>query len=130
MLEYLGSGEFGTVSKGLWSAPNGVTEVALKTLRESAEERDRVRFLREAAIMGQFNHPNVVNFYGVVTVGEPVSMCGVKGRALVTYPTPQLMIVLELMRGGDLRQLLIGRRQVPDLSNNKDKCPNFIQVFK
>ena len=113
MLEHLGSGEFGTVSKGLWRAPNRVTEVALKTLREGAGERDRVRFLREAAIMGQFNHPNVVNFYGVVTMGEPVSMCGVKGRALVTYPTPQLMIVLELMRGGDLRQLLIGKRQVP-----------------
>ena len=112
MLEHLGSGEFGNVSKGLWRAPNGVTEVALKTLREGAGERDRVRFLKEAAIMGQFNHPNVVRFYGVVTVGEPVSMCGVKRRVLVTYPTPQLMIVLELMRGGDLQQLLIEKRQM------------------
>ena len=101
MLEHLGSREIGTVSKRLrgskWSDRGGP-----KDLEEGAGERDRVRFLREAAIMGLFNHPNVVKFYGVVTVGEPVSVCGVKGRALVTYPTPQLMIVLELMRGGDL----------------------------
>ena len=25
--------------------------------------------------MGQFLHPNVVKLYGVVTVGEPVSVC-------------------------------------------------------
>ena len=61
------------MSKGLWRVPNRVTEVALKTLREGAQEKDRVRFLREAAIMGQFHHPNVVQLYGVVTVGDPVS---------------------------------------------------------
>ena len=36
-------------------------------------EEEKVRFLQEAAIMGQFSHPNVVKLYGVVTVGEPVS---------------------------------------------------------
>ena len=61
------------MSKGLWEAPNRATEVALKTLRVGAEEKDRVRFLREAAIMGQFHHPNVVHMYGVVTMGDPVS---------------------------------------------------------
>ena len=28
--------------------------------------------------MGQFNHPNVVKLYGVVTVGEPVSLIHMK----------------------------------------------------
>ena len=37
-------------------------------------EEEKVRFLQEAAIMGQFSHPNVVKLYGVVTVGEPVSL--------------------------------------------------------
>jgi len=32
-----------------------------------------VKFLQEAAISGQFRHPNVVKLLGVVTVGEPVS---------------------------------------------------------
>ena len=44
----------------------------MKTLKEGAGEGDKVKFLQEAAIMGQFSHPNVVKLYGVVTVGEPV----------------------------------------------------------
>ena len=47
-------------------------ELAVKTLKPGALENDRVRFLQEAAIMGQFNHPNVVKLYGVVTVDDPV----------------------------------------------------------
>ena len=50
-------------------------DVAVKTLKEGAEEQDKVKFLQEAAIMGQFKHPNVVTMYGVVTEGEPVSVC-------------------------------------------------------
>ena len=45
----------------------------MKTLQPMASETDKVKFLQEAAIMGQFLHPNVVKLYGVVTVGEPVS---------------------------------------------------------
>lgn len=41
-------------------------------LNSSSSREDRVKFLREAAIMGQFRHKNVVALYGVVTVGEPV----------------------------------------------------------
>ena len=47
--------------------------MALKTLKEGSGEEDRVKFLQEAAIMGQFKHPNVVTLYGVVSEGEPVS---------------------------------------------------------
>ena len=49
-------------------------EVAIKTLKEGVTEEDRVRFLQEAAISGQFQHRNVVQLQGVVTVGEPVSL--------------------------------------------------------
>ncbi len=48
-------------------------DVAVKTLKEGASEEDKVKFLQEAAIMGQFSHPNVVRFYGIVIEGEPVS---------------------------------------------------------
>ena len=47
--------------------------LAIKTLRAELPEEEKVRFLQEAAIMGQFSHPNIVKLYGVVTVGEPVS---------------------------------------------------------
>ena len=49
-------------------------EIAVKTLKEGAGEQDKVKFLQEAAIMGQFSHPNVVKLYGVITEGEPVSL--------------------------------------------------------
>ena len=37
-------------------------------------EAEEVKFLQEAAINGQFHHPNVVQLCGVVTVGKPVSL--------------------------------------------------------
>ena len=58
---------------GVWTTSVESTEVAVKTLQPMASEIDKVKFLQEAAIMGQFLHPNVVKLYGVVTVREPVS---------------------------------------------------------
>lgn len=60
----------------------GDLKVAVKSLNSKKEE-DRVRFLREAAINGQFNHDNVVAFHGVVTDVEPVSMCVVSISILI-----------------------------------------------
>ena len=71
--EHLGSGQFGTVNKGIWQSPAGAVEVAVKILKLGSDENDRVKFLQEAAINGQFRHPNVVKLLGVITVGEPVS---------------------------------------------------------
>ena len=73
VLEKLGSGQFGEVCKAVWSISGTKKELAIKTLRAELPEDEKVRFLQEAAIMGQFSHPNVVKLYGVVTVGEPVS---------------------------------------------------------
>ena len=70
---HLGSGQFGTVDKGLWQSSIGVKEVAIKTLKTGSTEIDKVKFLQEAAINGQFQHKNVVKLHGVVTMGEPVS---------------------------------------------------------
>ena len=49
-------------------------EVAVKTMENGASEEDRVKFLQEAAIMGQFNHPNIVRLLGIITSPEPVRM--------------------------------------------------------
>ena len=57
----------------MWTSPAGSTAVAIKMLRDGASEEEKVKFLQEAAIMGQFHHPNIVKLHGVVTVGEPVS---------------------------------------------------------
>ena len=69
----LGSGQFGEVRKGIWQSPMGGMDVAVKQLQPGATEEEKVKFLQEAAMNGQFRHPNVVKLMGVVTVGEPVS---------------------------------------------------------
>ena len=66
LLKELGKGEFGMVYKGEWTdSPQGPLPVAVKTLHRQ-EEESRYKLLKEAAIMGQFNHPYVVRLYGVV----------------------------------------------------------------
>ena len=71
---YLGNGQFGKVNKGIWQSPAGAMDVAVKQLQPGASEEEKVKFLQEAAINGQFRHPNVVKLMGVVTTGEPVSI--------------------------------------------------------
>ena len=64
-------------------------QVAVKTLNSKCSQSDRVKFLREAAIMGQFQHNNVVQLHGVVTEEE------------------NMMIVLEYIPKGDLQEFLL-----------------------
>ena len=61
------------MNKGLWQSPGGGIEVAIKTIQSDSEE-EKVKFLQEAAIMGQFKHPCIVKLMGVVTTDEPVSL--------------------------------------------------------
>jgi len=90
ILDFIGSGEFGVVHLGLLTSGSGdPVQVAVKTLNSKCSESDRVKFLREVAIMGQFLHNNVVQLHGVVTEEE------------------NMMIVLEYMPKGDLRNFLI-----------------------
>ena len=65
--------------------------MAVKTLNVNSSNKDRVRFLQEAAIMCQFDHKNVIKLLGIVT------------EAPIT-------IILEYMPHGDLRRLLIEMR--------------------
>ncbi|TNN03164.1 hypothetical protein fugu_000193 [Takifugu bimaculatus] len=62
----IGAGEFGEVCSGRLRTP-GKKEiaVAIKTLKGGYVERQRRDFLREASIMGQFDHPNIIRLEGV-----------------------------------------------------------------
>ncbi|PAA91664.1 hypothetical protein BOX15_Mlig010451g1 [Macrostomum lignano] len=68
----LGGGEFGDVCKGLLTAPGREPQpVAVKTLKPGASDKNKLDFLTEASIMGQFDDPNVIYLEGVVTRSHP-----------------------------------------------------------
>lgn len=48
-------------------------DVAIKTLKPGYSEKQRLDFLSEASIMGQFSHPNIIRLEGVVTKCESLS---------------------------------------------------------
>ncbi|XP_057254421.1 ephrin type-B receptor 4-like [Pezoporus wallicus] len=90
--EVIGAGEFGEVCRGRLALPGQAeVPVAVKTLKGGAGERQRRDFLGEAARMGQFRHPNVVQLRGVVTASTPT------------------MILTEYMENGALDAFLRGR---------------------
>ena len=70
----------------MWRSKAGPLDVAVKTLKSGSEERDKVKFLQEAAIMAQFKHPNVVSLYGVVSNGGIVRFfCRIVYNNIIVY---------------------------------------------
>ncbi|XP_069164828.1 tyrosine-protein kinase transmembrane receptor Ror2 isoform X2 [Procambarus clarkii] len=87
----LGQGAFGRVFQG--KAPGLVpgeelTMVAVKVLKEEASEDMLGDFEREACILAEFDHPNIVRLLGVCALGRP--MC----------------LLFEFMGRGDLNEFL------------------------
>ena len=89
LLEELGEGEFGMVHKAEWaSSPHGRIQVAVKSLHKQ-EKESKYKLLKEAAIMGQFSHPNVVRLYGVIDTPSKVMIYGcINVDALHAISTP------------------------------------------
>ncbi|XP_057373378.1 tyrosine-protein kinase transmembrane receptor Ror2-like [Daphnia carinata] len=87
----IGQGAFGRVFQA--KAPNLVkgepcTIVAVKTLKEEADDEMCANFEKEACLLAELDHPNIIGLLGVCAVGKP--MC----------------LLLEFMELGDLRQYL------------------------
>ncbi|VDK48131.1 unnamed protein product [Anisakis simplex] len=106
--EEIGRGTFGKVYRGYANdvvSKGGVRfgECAVKTVAESANSAERLHFLVEASVMKQFHTSFIVKLYGVVSDGQPV------------------LVVMELMRKGNLRDYLRSRR--PGGEDNVDNSP-------
>ncbi|KAL3517776.1 hypothetical protein ACH5RR_020365 [Cinchona calisaya] len=104
----LGSGTYGTVYHGKWRG----TDVAIKRIKKtcisggsSEEERLVKDFWREALILSNLHHPNIVAFYGVVPDGE--------GGTLAT--------VTEYLSSGSLKNSLIKKDRSLD-------CPRRLMI--
>ncbi|XP_061413909.1 muscle, skeletal receptor tyrosine protein kinase-like isoform X1 [Lethenteron reissneri] len=70
----IGQGAFGRVFQA--RAPGllvgeAITMVAVKMLKEEASPDMQANFHREAALMAEFTHPNIVKLLGVCAVGKP-----------------------------------------------------------
>ncbi|KAI6653850.1 hypothetical protein LOD99_3352 [Oopsacas minuta] len=68
------SGQFGVVYRAVYHTEKGDIPVAIKTLKEAANSDTKVAFMREAAILAQFQHPNVLRMIGVLTTQQPYMM--------------------------------------------------------
>ncbi|XP_033921850.1 tyrosine-protein kinase Fes/Fps isoform X2 [Melopsittacus undulatus] len=84
--ECIGRGNFGEVFSGRLLTDN--TPVAVKSCRETLPAELKAKFLQEARILKQYNHPNIVRLIGVCTQRQPI------------------YIVMELVQGGDFLSFL------------------------
>ena len=60
--------------RAVWhNLPNtSQAEVAVKTLKNMASEEEKIKFLQEAAIMGQFDHPYIIQIFGIMVAKKEV----------------------------------------------------------
>ncbi|NWW51784.1 MERTK kinase, partial [Pedionomus torquatus] len=95
----LGEGEFGSVMEGHLSQPEGTLQkVAVKTMKlDNFSQREIEEFLREAACMKDFDHPNVIKLLGVCI-------------ELSSQQVPKPMVILPFMKYGDLHSFLLRSR--------------------
>uniref|UniRef100_A0AAR2LBC2 Tyrosine-protein kinase n=1 Tax=Pygocentrus nattereri TaxID=42514 RepID=A0AAR2LBC2_PYGNA len=89
---YCVPGNFGEVFKGTLKDK---TPVAVKTCKEDLPQDLKIKFLSEARILKQYDHPNIVKLIGVCTQRQPI------------------YIVMELVPGGDFLSFL--RKKKEDL---------------
>lgn len=77
LAEVIGKGQFGNVSRGVWTTHVSRSRVTVPVAVKMMQDNDhramaaQFAFLEEAAVTWQFDHDNVIKMYGVVTSGFP-----------------------------------------------------------
>uniref|UniRef100_A0A7E4UYN0 receptor protein-tyrosine kinase n=1 Tax=Panagrellus redivivus TaxID=6233 RepID=A0A7E4UYN0_PANRE len=115
--EEIGRGTFGKVYRGVGNSITSVSGVkfgrcAIKTVADSATQAERLHFLIEASVMKLFNTAFVIKLLGVV------SSC------------QNLLVIMEMMELGNLRDYLRARRPNSEENVNDAPLPPMISYFK
>jgi serine/threonine protein kinase len=87
-------------------------EVAVKYLLDQADPRKKVRFVEEAQITGQLEHPNIV----------PIHEVGVDGQG-------RLFFSMKMVRGRSLQQVLQELRETPRAAQKEFPLGRLLTVF-
>lgn len=88
LLEELGRGHMGVVHRAIRLADQAVVAIKQITATAGASDRSAARFVREATVLGQLRHPNIVGFLGGGASGA------------------RIYLVMEYLTGPDLAGLL------------------------
>ncbi|XP_011312276.1 focal adhesion kinase 1 isoform X2 [Fopius arisanus] len=96
--EIIGEGQFGNVHKGSYKGRDGqIVAVAVKTCKVDADLATAEKFLEEAYIMQQFEHPYIIRLIGVCSEAP-------------------IWLVMELARLGEMRAYLQSHKHRLDLA--------------
>ncbi|EJW84650.1 protein kinase domain-containing protein [Wuchereria bancrofti] len=70
----IGEGEFGEVFSGKYKLPTGrMVEVAIKLAKTAETSKEKIKeMMKEARLMRNYEHPNVVRMYGVCVEHDPL----------------------------------------------------------
>ncbi|XP_023318899.1 focal adhesion kinase 1 isoform X3 [Trichogramma pretiosum] len=97
--EIIGEGQFGNVHKGSYKGRDGqVVPVAVKTCKVDADLATSEKFLEEAYIMQQFEHPHIIRLVGVCSEAP-------------------IWLVMELAKLGEMRAYLQSNKSRLDLAS-------------
>ena len=103
----LGSGHFGDVMKGIIRPSN--TPVAVKSCKGNVSQTVKQKFLSEAEILKQYDHPNIVRLIGVCADREPVFI-GKSGSDIMNM-TP-IVFCCRSTNHGYVARLLVAHERV------------------
>lgn len=100
--EVLGAGTFGTVIAARWKGTDVAIKLWVPTPHDSSDDQSETRLLSEAALLMRLRHPNILQFFGVLSPPRAIVMergLHTLSSLLVEQPWLPWSRCLELLQG-------------------------------
>uniref|UniRef100_A0A8C3GC17 Tyrosine-protein kinase n=1 Tax=Cyclopterus lumpus TaxID=8103 RepID=A0A8C3GC17_CYCLU len=111
----IGRGNFGDVYSGCLCSDN--TPVAVKSCKENLAPEHKSKFLMEARILKQYDHPHIVKLIGVCTQKQPIYIIMELVQAPAFIPLPVHLSLVFLKRDLAARNCLVAEHNVVKISD-------------